>query len=148
MSYAKSIVIVDDENDLVNLYKEALEMDGFNVSAFTDPMEALGHIQKEKLDKYSLIISDFKMPKIDGYELCTKILNISPDMKIILMSAYDDVKCDISRFTFLSKPITIARLLKVIHDILDKKVQTLPNLERKYDTLYNIKLIKTQIQYR
>jgi DNA-binding response OmpR family regulator len=53
----KSLVIVDDEKDLVNLCKDALEMNGFDIDAFIDPIEALTYI-KENPQKYSLIISD------------------------------------------------------------------------------------------
>ena len=68
MSLTKSLAVVDDEMDLVNLFKEALEGDGFDVSAFTDPIEALNHII-ENPKKYSLIISDYKMPGLNGKKL-------------------------------------------------------------------------------
>ena len=117
MSLTKSLAVVDDEMDLVNLFKEALEGDGFDVSAFTDPIEALNHII-ENPKKYSLIISDYKMPGLNGKELCTKLRADNPDLKVIIMSAYDQLECDISKFIFVSKPIPIARLLKIVKDTL------------------------------
>ena len=153
MIFTKSIIIVDDETDLVNLFKEALELNGFDVTTFTDSVEALEYV-RENHKKYSLVISDFRMPKLDGYELCTELLNYDPKIKVILMSAYYDIKCDKSRFTFLSKPIPIARLLKSVNEILDRQSQThqpsktIPNLKRKYHTLYNIDLVNTKVQYQ
>lgn len=151
---AKAIAVIDDEADLVNLFKEVLENDGFDVTTFTDPLEALEHV-RENHKKYSLIISDFRMPKLDGYELCTEILTYNSEIKVILISAYDDVKCDKSRFTFLNKPVPITRLLKVVNEILDRQSQTqqqpskiIPNLERKYHTLYNIDFVNTKLQYQ
>ena len=119
MSLTKSLAVVDDEMDLVNLFKEALEADGFDVSAFNDPSEALNHIIEDP-KKYSLIISDYKMPGLNGGELCTKLRADNPDLKVIIMSAYDQLECDISKFTFVSKPIPIAGLLKIVKDTLSE----------------------------
>ena len=80
----KSIAIIDDEADLVNLFKEVLEIDGFKVCTFTDPIYALNHIQKSPKE-YSLIISDFRMPSMNGNDLCTKLMNLNPDLKVILI---------------------------------------------------------------
>lgn len=81
---AKYIAIVDDELDIVDLFKEALEMKGYYVSAFTNPLLALNHILKDPT-RYSLIISDFRMPEMNGDELVTKLLETK--IKGILMSA-------------------------------------------------------------
>ena len=114
----KDIAIIDDELDLVTLFKEALQMmDGLNVCTFTDPIEALNHIQKWP-ERYGLVISDFKMPKMNGQELCTKLMKINPELRFILISAYDDIQCDKSTFAFLHKPIPIAHLLKIVKENL------------------------------
>jgi len=66
---------------------------------FTNPLEALKHIEKSP-EEYGLVISDFKMPIIDGNELCTKLIHINPNLKVILMSAYSDVRYDKEKFSF------------------------------------------------
>lgn len=58
--FKKTIAIVDDDPDLLNLFSEALNMSGYDVSRFTDPLIAYQHI-KENPIKYSLIITDDKM---------------------------------------------------------------------------------------
>ena len=50
MAAAKTIAIIDDEADLVDLFQEILEGDGFKICAFTDPIEAYNHIQKSPND--------------------------------------------------------------------------------------------------
>ncbi|HJT84150.1 MAG TPA: response regulator [Nitrososphaeraceae archaeon] len=86
----KGIAIVDDEADLVNLFREALEMNGYNVCTYTDPVMAFNKLQTN-LEDYGLIISDFKMPVMNGNILCTKLMDINPKLKVILISAYHDV---------------------------------------------------------
>jgi DNA-binding NtrC family response regulator len=64
--FNKSIVIVNDDQDLLNMYSETLKMSGYDdVSSFTDPVMAYEHI-KENPNKYSLVITDDKMPDMNG----------------------------------------------------------------------------------
>jgi FixJ family two-component response regulator len=60
------------------------------------------------------------MPAMNGNDLCTKLMRLNPELKIILMSAYEDVQCDTSKFRFLNKPISITRLLKIVKENLLK----------------------------
>ncbi|HET7642991.1 MAG TPA: response regulator [Nitrososphaeraceae archaeon] len=116
---AKAIAIIDEEADLVNLFSEALKLNHFKVCGFTNPLEALNHIEKNP-EQYGLVISDFKMPVMNGNELCTKLININPNFKVILMSAYADVKYDKERFLFVNKPIPIAQLLGLVKEQLSE----------------------------
>ena len=114
---AKSIAIIDDEADLVYLFKEVLEINGFKVSYFTDPIEALNKLQ-QNLQDYMLIISDYKMPSMNGNELCTKLLSLNPELKIILISAYDNIQYDESKFTLIRKPIVLSQMVKIVKENL------------------------------
>jgi DNA-binding NtrC family response regulator len=112
---AKAIAVIDDEADLVNLFSEAITLNSFKVCTFTNPIEALNHIEKNP-DEYSLIISDFRMPKMNGNELCTKLLELNPNLKIFLMSAYADIQYDTSKFTFINKPIPLTKLVSIVKE--------------------------------
>ena len=118
METAKTIAIIDDEVDLVNLFQEALEKNGFKVCAFTDPILAYNTLEK-KIQEYGLILSDFRMPNLNGHELCTKLILLNPELEVILMSAYDIMECDTSKFTIVKKPILIAQLLQIVRDSLE-----------------------------
>ena len=76
MMFTKSIAIIDDDPDLLNLFSEALQMSGYNVSSFIDPRLAYQHI-KTNSTEYSLIIINDKMPKINALFLSTKLRNKS-----------------------------------------------------------------------
>ena len=125
---AKAIAIIDDEVDLVNLFQEALENKGFKVSTFIDPIQALNTVEK-KIQQYGLILSDYRMPKLNGYELCNKLTQINPKLEVILMSAYDSLECDTSKFTVVKKPILIAQLLQIVEDILVKDTSIITRIK-------------------
>ena len=118
---ARRIAIIDNEVDVVSLFQEALELAGFKVCVFTDPLEALNHIKQNPKD-YSLIISDYRMPGMNGDELCTELISINPDLKIIIMSAFEQIDYD-SRFQFISKPIPLPQLIKTVKDTIDGEQQ-------------------------
>ncbi|MGH9982148.1 MAG: response regulator [Nitrososphaeraceae archaeon] len=114
---AKAIAIIDDEIDLVNLFQEILESDGYKVCAFIDPIQAFNTLEK-KIKEYGLILSDFRMPNLNGYELCSRLRQLNPELEVILMSAYDTIECDTSKFTIVKKPILVAQLLQIVRDSL------------------------------
>jgi DNA-binding NtrC family response regulator len=113
----KAIAIIDDEVDLVNLFQEALENNGFTVSTFIDPIQAFNTLEKT-IQEYGLILSDYRMPKLNGHELCTKLIQLNPKLQVILISAFDTIECDTSKFTFIKKPILIAQLVQIVRNSL------------------------------
>src|SRR3712207_8953718 len=64
---AHSILIVDDELDIVLIFKQALSRQGYTVFGFTDPLLALEHFKVNSAD-YGLVITDVRMPRMSGFE--------------------------------------------------------------------------------
>jgi DNA-binding NtrC family response regulator len=118
--FNKSIVIVDDDRDLINVYSEALEMSGYDVSSFTDPSLAYQHI-KENPNKYSLVITDDKMPDMNGLLLGTKLLEINPKLNVIIMSDFGDLKCNY-KFNLLKKRVSIYKLINAVNESISKSI--------------------------
>jgi DNA-binding NtrC family response regulator len=112
-----SIVLVDNNLELVNLFKEILEKNGYKVRGFTNPEIALEFI-KNNQDKCNLVISDYRMPQLNGYELGKKIKDIDKNIKMILVSDYNDRHENTLEFKFIQKPITIDNLIETIEDLL------------------------------
>ena len=116
-SRSKSILLVDDEPDIVYLFKYVLESRNYDVYGFTNPLEALKHY-KPNCGRYGLVISDIRMPVITGFDLLKNVRKIDVNIPIILMSAYDII--DFSELDgikidgFMQKPITIRELLSTI----------------------------------
>jgi DNA-binding NtrC family response regulator len=116
-----SIVVVDDESDLVFMFKVTLEMNSYNVIGFTNPIEALEYLKKNH-DKCALLITDYRMPEINGCELGTKIKEIDDKIKVIIITAYENIIENTFDFELIKKPISTVKLLEVVgHNINDDK---------------------------
>jgi DNA-binding NtrC family response regulator len=122
-SEKKYILAVDDDSDIVTLIEQILRKHGFKASAFTNPPMALEHFTKNH-NNCSLILSDIRMPGMNGYEFVKKVKKINSKVKVILMTAFEindkefhnllpDVKVD----GFLQKPFSIQQLNNVIEKI-------------------------------
>ena len=79
-----SILIVDDESDIVNLLKRSLEVNGRRVCAFTDAFLTVNHFNSDVRDHHSLVISDIRMPGMNGYEFLKKTKEIGKKVKTFL----------------------------------------------------------------
>ncbi|MFL6398841.1 MAG: response regulator [Nitrososphaeraceae archaeon] len=87
-STTRSILAVDDELDIVNVIKYTLEANGVKVCTFTDALTALEHF-KSNSRYYILVLSDIRMPSMNGYEFVKQVKKINPKVKVILMSAFE-----------------------------------------------------------
>jgi DNA-binding NtrC family response regulator len=84
----KYILAVDDDSDIVALIEQALHRHGFKVSAFSDPVMALEDFKVNCKD-CSLILSDIRMPGMNGYKFVKKTKEIDKQIKVILMTAFE-----------------------------------------------------------
>jgi DNA-binding NtrC family response regulator len=114
------IMAIDDEEEIVALVKMSLGRQGYYVSCFTDPIEALRHFEREGGD-YRLVISDIRMPTMNGYQLVRKILEMKPDTKVILMSAFEINPNEFSKVLpsvkidgFISKPASLKQIINIV----------------------------------
>jgi DNA-binding NtrC family response regulator len=119
----KYILAVDDDHDIVRLIEQALSKHGFKVSSFTDALMALDYFQTN-YNNCSLVLSDIRMPGMNGYEFIKQIKNIDSQVKVVLMSAFEiqqnefhnmlpHIKVD----AFLQKPFHIQQLNDIIEKI-------------------------------
>jgi two-component system response regulator ChvI len=107
------ILIVDDEFDIITIVRQWLEKRGFIVFGFTDPSLALEHFRINS-KQYSLVVSDVRMPEINGYEFIKKIKEIKPDVKVFFMTAFEINDIEFRRVLpsvkideFIQKPISM-----------------------------------------
>ncbi|HYY70826.1 MAG TPA: response regulator, partial [Nitrososphaeraceae archaeon] len=114
----KSIAIVDDEVDNVTLFTKVMQENGYHVMGFTNPLFFIDYI-REHPDKFSLIILDYRMSPMQGCEISNKISTINPKIKMILLTAYDEIKNNSLNLEIVKKPITNTKLLQIIQQYLN-----------------------------
>jgi DNA-binding NtrC family response regulator len=118
-----SILVVDDDPDIAALIEQSLAKNGYKVSTFNDPVMALEDF-RVNCKTCSLILSDIRMPGINGYEFVKRAKEIDRQIKVILMSAFEinerefhnllpDIKVD----AFLQKPFSIQQLNDIVEKI-------------------------------
>ena len=113
-------MIVDDEPDTLGVFTTQLTKEGYNVHAFTNPEIAFEHF-KYSPKECSLIISDVRMPGMNGFQLTRKVKELNPEVKVILTSAFE---IDMPEFRsilpnapvdcFLDKPISLKKLSELV----------------------------------
>jgi CheY-like chemotaxis protein len=123
---SKSILALDDDFDIIVIIKSVLQRQGFVVFAFTDPYLALEHF-KINANDYGLVISDVRMPGMNGFEFVRRVKELRPDIKTILMTAFEinDIKnskllpADIMIDAYIQKPISIQALTSLTEKHVD-----------------------------
>jgi DNA-binding NtrC family response regulator len=124
MSTNKRIVsIVDDDIYIAQLFHQALSenIDGISVFSFNDPIMAFEHFTENK-ENYALVISDLRMPSLNGLELLKKVKDLNPKVRTILMSAYNFEEEELYQSymieavinSTIGKPVTINRLYQTV----------------------------------
>ena len=117
------ILIADDEKGIRDSLQMILTEEGYNTTAVSNGLEALELIEK---NEYHLVISDIKMPTVDGMELLEKCSKISPDTYFIIMTAYASVETAIAAlrngaYDYLLKPVEFDDLLIRVKRLIDFK---------------------------
>ena len=122
------VSVVDDDVSTATFFHEALRqnIDGVSVFSFIDPIMAFEHFTENK-ENYALVISDLRMPGLNGLELLKKVKTSNPKVRTILMSAYNFEEEELYQQymreavinSTIEKPVTMNRLYQRVRDQLD-----------------------------
>ena len=112
------ILLVDDEADVLASVKRGLEMRGFEVDAFEDPVKAL---QQFRRDTYEIALLDVRMPRLNGFQLYREILKRDENVRVRFFTAYEEFRDEFRKAfpelderRFIRKPTTLARLTQIL----------------------------------
>ena len=130
MSLPPAVMVVDDDEELARLFRRLLEWSGFDSVHFTDPRLALKHFESDP-QRYWLVITDLKMPILNGIDLAKRIRNNSSSAKILLITGFfDDEYLNGDEFKtarisrVLHKPVKLKELLRYVHELCYSNVTT------------------------
>jgi two-component system C4-dicarboxylate transport response regulator DctD len=119
------ILLVDDESDTLLYLFDLLTSLGFNVEGSSSALDALGYLSRRAP---AVVISDVRMPEMDGLELLERIKRVAPKTRVILLSAFADEvlrKETIEKGgeDLLSKPLREEDLLRALGRVLEGTTQ-------------------------
>jgi DNA-binding NtrC family response regulator len=113
----RRILLVDDEVDVISVFKMILEMNGYEVDAYTDPTSALDDF---KPNFYGLLLLDIRMPTINGFELYRKMRNIDDKVSVCFITAFEDYREEFKEsFPMLDEFKYFIRKPKAIEDLVN-----------------------------
>src|SRR5512140_2603070 len=89
MADKSSILVADDEEALRTVLSSELVSAGYDVATASDGDEAISNVKQKKFD---LILLDIKMPKVDGFEVLKYVKKNHPDVRVIMLTGFADLK--------------------------------------------------------
>lgn len=115
-----NILLVDDEADTLTVFKMSLEIAGYSTYGFVNPAAALDHFRQNP-KAYQVVVSDIRMPAMNGFELSRQIRTLNPDIKIILMTSFEinsnelqTVMPSLQIDGLIKKPVTLQKFRTII----------------------------------
>ena len=120
------IMFVDDEKDILSTVKRGLESNNaFTVDTFSSGESALEAFESHPEDYYDLVITDIRMPKMNGFELYRRIKEKNQSMKIAFITAFEINKEEFNKvmpsvnvIDFISKPLSVSSLITKLKSML------------------------------
>lgn len=115
-----SILVVDDEKDIRDFFRDALECKGFKITTAPTGNEAVEEVKKAS---YDCVFLDMVMPGLNGLETFLALKDINPEIKVVLMTAYsveDLIKKALEKgaITCLYKPFKLKELFNILEGII------------------------------
>ncbi len=129
---ARILLVEDDRNTLSGLM-EILSQEGYEVVGAESAKKALKYLSKESFD---ILLTDLKMPEMDGMELYERSLPMAPEMKTIVMTAYSSVKDAVEAmkkgvYEYLTKPLNLDELFLILEKAIGEQKLIRENVELK-----------------
>ncbi|TDX88290.1 two-component system C4-dicarboxylate transport response regulator DctD [Neorhizobium sp. R1-B] len=129
MSDPLSIFLIDDDRDLLRATRQTLELAGFKVSAFSVASEALSALEG---DLIGAVVSDIRMPHIDGLQLFRRVQEEDEDLPVILITGHGDIPMAVKAmqdgaYDFITKPFATERLVQAVKRAVEKRRLILEN---------------------
>ncbi|NIM20611.1 MAG: response regulator [Candidatus Latescibacteria bacterium] len=146
----KSILVVDDEKGIRDTLEKSLKKENYNVLLAKDGHEGLDIINHDSVD---VVLTDLKMPSLDGITFLKAVKQIDPDIEVVVMTGYGTIDSAVESlkagaYDFIQKPFKKITIMRAVRKAVEKQSLITENkyLKRKLEELYGFKNIIGQSQ--
>lgn len=136
------ILVIDDEKSIRNTLKDILEYEKFEVTLAENGKDGLEKFQQKD---FELVLCDIKMPEMDGTEVLEKLMELSADVPVIMISGHGNIETAVEAikkgaYDFIEKPLDLNRLLVTIRNALERTdlITETKVLKKKVSKTYDI----------
>jgi CheY-like chemotaxis protein len=91
-----SVLLVDDDTEILTIFKHSLAQAGMHTYAFTNPMLAVEHFRRNA-NSYDIVVTDIRMPHMNGFQVARAVKQIRPDIKIVFATSFDIKKSEFDK---------------------------------------------------
>lgn len=117
------VLVIDDQRSIRGTLKDILELEGYEVELAENGKEG---VEKFAGTKYDLVLSDIKMPEMDGLEVLSKIMESNADVPVVMISGHGNIDTAVEAikkgaYDFIEKPLDLNRLLITVKNAMEKK---------------------------
>lgn len=121
---AFSLLLIDDDKDILTVLKQSLELKGMNTYGFTNPILAVEHFRNNAAN-YDMVITDIRMPQMNGFQVARAVKEIRSDIKLAFITAFEINRSEFEKVlpstkvdAFITKPVKPATFVKIIDDVI------------------------------
>ncbi len=120
-----SILVVDDEENAREGLSKILSKEGYRVETAANGKEAIDTLKRQR---YELVITDMRMPLMDGFEVLREIKKMDENIGVIMITAYGEVESyleamNMGAFEYINKPVRVNELKRVISKVLEARLK-------------------------
>jgi CheY-like chemotaxis protein len=122
---SSSVLLIDDDKDILTVLKLSLERKGMNIHCFTNPVLAVEHF-KNNAANYDIVVTDIRMPQMNGFEVARAVKEIRQDIRLAFITAFDINKSEFEKVlpstkvdAFITKPVKPATFAEIINGIME-----------------------------
>jgi len=122
---SSSVLLIDDDKDVLTVLKRSLELKGINAYDFANPILAVEHFRNNATN-YDIVVTDIRMPQMNGFEVARAVKEIRPDIKVVFITAFEVNKSEFEKVlpstkvdAFITKPVTLSAFTETIRGVTE-----------------------------
>jgi CheY-like chemotaxis protein len=122
---SSSVLLIDDDKDVLTVLKRSLELKGMNTYGFSNPILAVEHFRNNAAN-YDIVVTDIRMPDMNGFEVARAVKEVRPDIKIAFITAFEINKSEFEKVlpstkvdAFIAKPVKLGTFVERIKGIVE-----------------------------